>query len=164
MTQLVYRDRETVITWRDTGGTLAMTLNNLGAGAGRQGAVRDFGDPVSRIYHWVAFIEFETAPVIGEVVRIYSKTGDGTNFDNDDGTGDIAVSAEDKLRNLTLLGVIEVDQATANIQMGASGVIEISADQFMPIFWNATADNLEATNNVSGFELTPVPPQLQNDV
>ena len=59
---------------------------------------------------------------------IYLKTApDGANYDNDDGDGsDIAVSAEDKLKNLLYLGSIIVDQAAADVKMQASGLIEIA--------------------------------------
>lgn len=164
MTQLLYIDKQTAITWRDTGGTYAMTLNNLASGAGRQGAEHNFGDPIAAWYEFRAWVEFETTPVLDEIVRIYLKTGDGTIYDNDDGTGDIAVSAEAKLANVQQIGRIVVDEAAANIRMGTSGLIYIVADRVMPIFWNGTADNLQATNNTSGFDLVPVPPQLQNDV
>lgn len=163
MPNLIYRARETAITWRNTGGTAAITLTSLAAGAGRQGAMYDRGaaTDVARRLVWRAFMKFATAPVVGEVIEIYLKTGDGTHFDNDDGTGDAAVSAEDKLRNLKFLGVIEVDEASATPEFSASGEVEVSARQIAPVFWNRTADDFSSTAADHGFDLVPVPDEIQ---
>jgi hypothetical protein len=162
MANKIYVVGETAITWQDTSGTKAMTLNNLASGAGRQGAVQDLGTAAkSRQYMWRAFCQFATAPVVNEIVQIFLKTTDGTSPDNDDGTGDIAVSSADKLQNLIYLGAIVVDEAATGIKMVGHGIIEIPQKEVMPIFWNDTADNLVATNNLNGFSLTPIPSEIQ---
>jgi hypothetical protein len=163
MPNLVLGTTGTEVEWTDTTGNLAMLLNNLAAGAGRQGAVKDFttADKANR-YKWRAYCQFATTPVLGEVVEIYLKTGDGTHYDNDDGTGDIAVSDEEKLRNLIFLGTIIVDQLATGVIFSASGIIEnLDAKEIMPVFFNQTADNLVATNNLNGFKLTPLPYEVQ---
>jgi len=112
-------------------------------------------------------VQFDTAtaPVVGESVDIYLKTApDGANYDNDDGDGtDIAVSAEDKLNNLHYLGSIIVDEAAADVPMQASGIVEIAAEKVAPVFWNATADNLDddvSTTDLK-FSLIPAPFEIQ---
>lgn len=162
MANKVYQIAETAITWKDSGGTNVITLNNLAAGAGRQGALHDFGASArAREFAWRFKTEFATNPVVDELVRIYFKTSDGTDPDNDDGTGDAAVSAEDKLKNLPLIGVLKVDEAVLNIPMVKSGSIWLPHRHGAPVIWNGTADNLRATANTSTFTLTPVPPQIQ---
>ncbi len=162
MPNLVYQNEGTTLSWKDSGGDYAMTLQNLATVAGRQGAVHDFGVAArSPRFAWRFGCEFETAPVVGEVVRIYAKTSDGTDPDNDDGTGDIAVSAENKLKNLTHIGTLIVDEAVADVQMAASGFIILPHRYFMPVVWNATADNLQNTANINVFTLTPVPIEIQ---
>jgi hypothetical protein len=167
-TSKIYQKSETPITWGDSGQTYAMTLQNLATVTGRQGAVHDFGDDSvvarAREFMWRFWCEFDstTPPVVGEVVEIYWKSGDGTRYDNDDGTGDIALSSTDKLRNLLLLGVLVVDQAAADIVMSVSGgPIELPHRYGMPVIYNATADNLDNTSNASGFALTPIPMESQ---
>jgi hypothetical protein len=162
MANLVYQNDEAAITWTDTTGTLAMTLNNLAAGAGRQGAVHDFG-VAARVprFAWRLGVQFETTPVVGEYLGIYAKTSDGAYPDNDDGTGDAAVSAADKLRNLAYIGSLSVDEAAADVNMAVSGLILLPHRYFMPVVWNYSADNLQATNNVNIFSLTPVPFEAQ---
>lgn len=164
MANLIYKLDETSTTWTDTTGDLAMTLNNLASGSGRQGAQLDLGAPGtarSRIYQWWARVRFATTPVVGEPVRIYLKLSDGTRILNDDGTGDIALSAKNKLRNLHFIGSIIVDEAATGVDMVAHGSVEINARYVNPVFWNATADNLVATNNLNDFVLTPTPDQIQ---
>ena len=162
MANLVYILQGTILTWKDSGGDYAMTLNNLAAGAGRQGAVHDFGTSArADRFIWRLGVSFETQPVVGEYLGIFAKTSDGTNPDNDDGTTDIAVSATDKLRNLTQIGSLVVDEAIVDVRMAASGLVLLPHRYFMPIIWNYTADNLQATANDAVFSLTPVPYQIQ---
>ena len=162
MTNLIYENEGTAITWLASGGTNVLTLTSLGAGAGRQGAIHDF-TVAARARRFVAraFMKFATAPVVGEVIRIYLKTSDGTHYDNDDGTGDAAVSAEDKLKNLHYIGSIIVDEASATPEFSGSWDVEISGREVAPVFWNATADAFSTTAAEHGFILTPVPDEIQ---
>lgn len=162
MANLIHQNEGTIISWKDSGGTLVITLNNLATLAGRQGARHDFGVGArSPLFAWRLGVEFETQPVVGERVGVYAKTSDGTDPDNDDGTGDAAVSAEDKLRNLTLLGNLIVDEAVVDVQMARSGFVLLPHRYFQPAIWNFTADNLQATANINVFTLTPVPLEVQ---
>ena len=162
MANLIYQNDEAAISWQETSGTAVITLNNLAAGAGRQGALHDLSAAArSPRFAWRYFCQFATAPVVGEAVRIYLKTSDGTHPDNDDGTGDAAVSAEDKLRNLDQIGTLTVDQAAIGIIMVKSGFVLLPHQWVAPVIWNATADNLVATNNLNGFSLTPAPLEVQ---
>lgn len=162
MPNKVYQIEETAITWLASGGTNVLTLTSLGAGAGRQGALDDFGTSArARRYAWRAWVKFATTPVVGEVVEIYWKSSDGTHPDNDDGTGDAAVSAEDKLRNLTPIGNIIVDEASITPEFVGSGEIVIPHRHGAPVIWNATADGLSSTAGDHGFQLTPIPDEVQ---
>lgn len=168
MANLIKQNQGTIITWADSGATHAITLKGLASGTGRQGVEHDFGvAAVEREFAWFAQVQFDTAtaPVVGETVDIYLKTApDGANYDNDDGDGtDIAVSAEDKLKNLTFLGSIVVDEAAADVKMQTSGLIEIAAEKVAPVFWNATADTLDddASTTDLKFSLIPVPLEIQ---
>ena len=153
---------ETAITWLSSTGDNVITLTSVAAAAGRQGALDDFGTAArAREYAWRAWIKFATAPVVGERIDIYWKSSDGTSPDNDDGTGDAAVSAEDKLKNLEYLGSIIVDEASATPLFVASGFFEIPHRHGAPVFWNATADALSSTALDHGFKITPVPMESQ---
>ena len=166
MPNLVYVNEEAAITWRDSGGTHVLTFKGLATVSGRQGATHDFGVAArARLFRWTFFCQFDTAtaPIVGEVIRIYLKTGDGTNFDNDDGEGDLAVSNIDKLNNLHFIGALVVDEAVVDVHMQVSGLVEISSKEVIPVIWNATADTLDddAAPTNSGFDLVPVPDEIQ---
>lgn len=165
MPNKIYQLPESAITWLASGGSAVLTLTSLAASAGRQGALHDFGTAARATdYLWRAYIKFATTPVVGEYLEIYWKTSDGTHPDNDDGTGDAALSAEDKLRNLQLLGVISVDEASTTPEFAASGFLprEWCAHRYgAPVFFNRTADDLSGTAGDHGFILTPVPFEVQ---
>lgn len=162
MPNLIYVNEETPITWLASGGTALFTPTSLASGAGRQGALHDLGVAArAREYAWRAWVKFVTTPVVGEVIDIYIKTSDGTNPDNDDGTGDAAVSAEDKLKNLKWIGQIVVDEASTTPTFRASGTVYVDHRYVAPVFWNATADALSATAADHGFQLTPIPMEVQ---
>lgn len=157
-----YVARETPIVWSDTTGDLAITINNLAAGAGRVGARKDFGAGSTAFrYSWRFTCQFETPPVVGEVVQIFLATSDGTEEDGQVGTADAALSAEDKLKNLYFIGNLIVDVATVDIDFTASGICTIPTRYVSPVIFNDTADNLQATNDTGEFTLTPIPPEVQ---
>lgn len=161
MPNLILENEAAAIVWDSAGTTALFTPTSLGAAAGRQGAHYDFTTGArARRYVWRAWIKPGATRVVGERVEIYLKTSDGTHHDNDDGTGDIAVSAQDKVRNLQPLGVIQIDENAA-VEMVTSGDIEISARWVAPVFWNASANSLSATAGDFGFSLTPVPDEVQ---
>src|SRR5687768_10354163 len=105
MANKILQPLETAITWLSTGGTKPFTPTSLGSLAGRQGEHHDLGTAsATRRFRWRAWIKPGGTRVVGELVEIYLKTSDGSHPDNDDGTGDIAVSAKDKLRNVWQIG------------------------------------------------------------
>jgi len=164
MANAVYQKSGTAVKWSDTTGDLAMTLNNLAAGAGRQGAVKDWGALSTArpaLYHFRLLVQFDTAPVVGESVTLYWKSGDGTDYDNDDGTGDAALSAADKLKNLHFLGELIVDEAAADVDMSIQGFFTDLNKEGMPVVYNGTVDNLQATNNVNFVTITPIFDEVQ---
>jgi hypothetical protein len=161
MANKIYQSTETAITWLSTGGTELFTPTTLGAAAGRQGALHDFGTAArSRLFAWRAWLKPGATRVVGETVQIYLKTSDGSHPDNDDGVGDIAVSALDKLRNVSFLGTIQIDENAA-VEMVGSGIVEIGARYAGPIVWNASANALSGTAADFGFSLTPIPDEVQ---
>ena len=58
---------------------------------------------------------------------MYLKTSDGSHPDNDDGTGDIALSAADKLRNIRQLGAIVIDTDVIAREVVAPGQPALAA-------------------------------------
>ena len=146
----------------------AFECHNLASAAGRQSAPVDLGvNARPALYEWRAFVQFATTPVLNERVDFYLKTmGSSASAtahpDNDDGTGEGAVSSINKLKNLKYLGSIVVDEAAENIEMVASGEVFITARGFNVVIWNASADALTNDVDENGFMLTPVPTEIQD--
>jgi hypothetical protein len=162
MPNKVYTAIETPITFKDSGGSAAITLQNLGFGAGRISARYDRGaGSIATLYMCRATVQFETAPLIGETVEIYVSTSDGTNPDGEIGTANVALTS-DKRRNLKFVGAVIVDTISITTNITASWPVEISTRYFSVGVWNASAgDNLENTANASVIQFTPIPPELQ---
>jgi hypothetical protein len=115
------------------------------------------------VFVWRFFCQFQTNPVVGDQVEVYLKTGGyplPTRYDNDDGTGNLALSSVDKLLNLRFLAALLVDQAATGAIMSVGGQVEIPDRFVMPVIYNRTVDQLVAVNNLNGFSLTAVPDAL----
>jgi len=163
MTQKIYRAIETAITFKDSGGDAAITLQNLGFGAGRISARYDRGAGSKPMrYKWKAVVQFETAPAVGETVDLYKAESDGTYADGNVGSSDAALTSGQK-KNLTLIGQVVAQTADAATNFIASGICMIWERYFSLGVWNASAgDNLKNTANVSVVTFTPMPDELQD--
>jgi len=162
MPNKVYIARETSITFTDSSGDVALTLNNLAAGAGRISAQEDRGAGSFALDCEVrAVIEFDTAPVVGETVDIYISTSDGTDPDGQEGVADAALGSTNSLKNMLYVGSLIVTSTDADHQMTASFVCRIPTRYFSIVVHNNTADNLQATANTSWIIVTPIPSEIQ---
>lgn len=162
MPNKIYRAIETTLSFRDSGGDATLTLQNLAFGAGRVSARYDRSTGSKpHLYHWRAVVQFESTPIVGEVVEIYLFESDGTYMDGNLGTSDAALGS-DKRRNGKLIGLVIVDTTSTTTDIIASGLCLISERYFSIGVWNGSAgDNLENTANASRINLTPVPPEIQ---
>ncbi len=154
----------TPITWQDSGGTCAITLQNLAFGAGRVGAQYDKGVGAQEAWFHVHFVvQFETAPAIGEVVELYLLNHDGTHIPGSVGSADAAVTVANKRNNLHCpLIVVSAEAATADLNYEATGLAYLPMRYISPVVWNASAgDNLQNTANISVVTLTPLVDEIQ---
>ncbi|MHA2066388.1 MAG: hypothetical protein ACXABY_18610 [Candidatus Thorarchaeota archaeon] len=167
MANKVYINPETKVRWTDFTGDETFYLSLVGAGAGRNGDIHDWGAaPRAGRYHFKFVVEFDTPPVVGETVRLYIREAglDSTVTDptNDDGPNDTPLSSEDKLRNLMHVGTVVADIASANVVTSIEGTFETDARWFGPVVFNDSAgDALDTTEDVSYVDIWPVPDELQ---
>jgi hypothetical protein len=162
MANKIYVHEETAITFKNTGGTVTFTPDSITAGNGAQSAHHDLTTSArSRRFAWRAYCKMQAAPAIGDTIDVYLKYSDGTYPDNDDGTGDIALSSTDKLRNLHYIGNIVMDENSATPTFVGSGSVEIDHRYVAVVFLNSTAVQVSTTAADSGFILTPVPDEVQ---
>ena len=165
MASKVYKIDEAASTFKDSGGTKAWTLQALADGAGRQSDHIDLGAlGTAKAYRfkWEFQCQMQATPTVGNMIDLYLKqSDDAAIWDNDDGTGDIAVSALDKVRNLALFGSVQIDEAAANIPTVLRGVVEIYSRYVSVVAWNGSGAALKNTANVSFLTLTPIPDEVQ---
>lgn len=153
---------ESAITFKDSGGSAVITLQNLAFGVGRVSARYDRGaGSRATKFKWRAVIQFETAAVLGEIVEVHIFESDGTYVDGTVGTGDAAL-ASDKRRNATTSLFVRVDTVSTATDIVASGEVWILDRYFSVGVWNGSAgDNLENTANVCVISFTPMPDEIQ---
>lgn len=164
MANKVYQLHETAISWKPATQTPTETweADAIANAAGRQGALHDFGtSSIARRFAWRFYTQCQATPTVGNLIRLYWKSSDGSHPDNDDGTGDAAVSAEDKLRNLLYLGAAVVDEAAANIEFTRSGMFFLPHRYGAPVLWNASGATLTTDEAEHAFILTPIPDEIQ---
>lgn len=150
----------TTVTWQDSGGTEAITLQNLGNANGRNGAIHDWGaGPRATRYHIKVRGSLEGAGTVGLNVRIaIREAGLGsspTDPTNDDG-GNVVLSSVDKLLNLKNVATLAVDEAAADIVMSVEEVFECAARHFGPVVYNASGASLQNTANDWVISITPM--------
>lgn len=163
MANKIYRAVESAVTFKDSGGTVVITLQNLAFGAGRVSARYDRGaGSLARLHEVIGIFQFETAPALGEAVEVYLFQSDGTYMDGTLGTSDAALTS-DKRRNGMLIGTVIADTtSTATDIVARFQDVPISSRYYSIGVWNASAgDNLENTSNASSIIVTPMPPEIQ---
>lgn len=165
MANKVYMITETSIVFgSEVGDDVAWSTESIASGAGRQSAFHDRGaDGTARafVYRYRFYTQAQATPTVGNACRLYNKTSDGTHPDNDDGTSDAAVSAEDKLKNLTPLRGAIVDEAAANIEYVSKGRIAIAERYFGPVLWNAMGSTITADAAETKAVFTPIVHEVQ---
>jgi hypothetical protein len=157
MANKIYRAVETAFTWKDSGGTNAITLASLGSGAGRSGAQYDrgAGSLPSRV-RWEAQFKTGSAVTIGLGVRLYLYTGETASADL---TTDAARAAETLFNNFLPIGQI-LASSNAVGPFFASGIVELG--RYVGVgFWNASGQTFTGSNGDSMITFTPIPDEIQ---
>lgn len=159
----IYRASETPIVFRDSGGDVVLTCQNLAFGAGRVSAQYDRGaGSKAKLHEVIGVFQFETAAALKEVVEIWLFQSDGTYVDGNVGTTDAALVSA-KRDNGILIGAVIVDTiSTATDIIGRFADVPITSRYYSIGVWNASAgDNLENTANASRVIVTPMPDEIQ---
>ena len=165
MANLIYAKAATPIVFgSEVADDVDWSTESIANGAGRQSDQWDRGvlttaQPTR--FHYRFYSQFQATPTLGNVCRLLLKTSDGTHPDNDDGTGDLAVSSINKLNNLMELVPIVVDEAAANIEMVSQGVVYLFARYVQAVLWNASGATITADAAETKLILTPFPDEIQ---
>lgn len=169
MTNPVYVEDGSVITWQDSGGTYTMTLQNLATVAARVGARADLGAwPRPPMFRWYVETEWATAPASGNGLELWF-----AGWDNDTGpaspqaqvpatdTGYAAGAAGlSKRRNMIYGGVVTAETAAVG-PFSNSGLVLLPYRYVSPLVYNGGTTGLKNTANATFIRLTPVYPDIQ---
>lgn len=166
MTQLVHRTRGTSVTFSDS---LAVpdvdcSLTGLLADAGQVSAQYDAGATAARLWEWRMTIQMATAGVVGESVDLYAAFGDGTTIDGDVGAVDASLASTNRLKNMTYIGSVIVQDTTTSADVTSSGLFSVNARYITIVVHNNTSDALVSSDGSNIVTLTPVADQIQNNV
>ncbi len=157
--------RGTALTFKDSGGDYALTLNALGDNEARISAQADLGTGATAdMYEVRVVVEWDAAPSVRETCDIYIATSDGTDPDGQGGVADAAFALAN-LDNVNRVGSVVAHTAAADQQFTASFVTRISTRYFSVIVHNnaqTAADNLQNTANTSWVIVTPISYQAQD--
>lgn len=151
----------TAITLKNTGGTVALTLTSVAAGAGRKSAQVDLGATFSPRFLVTLLTKFGSAPTAGTPVEVYwASTPDGSAYDGGIAAGDDALSDADINKQLQLIGVLCADNTT-NAQQQAWMFFPPSRYGIIVVF-NGTGQALSGTAGDHLVTLTPLIDQYQS--
>lgn len=168
MANKVYvNDEADVLIGSEVGDDIALSSESIADGAGRQSATIDLGAaPRASIFKVEGWTQAVATPTLGAHTAWHlksagSETATPDHWTNDDGTGDIAVSATDKLKNCPLILSTIVDEAAANIEYGSKGIREILARHIAIIQQVEMGSAVTADAAETKFRLTPMPDEIQ---
>lgn len=169
MTNPVYSQIGSTITWQDSGGTYTMTLQNLATVAGRVGARADLGAwPRPLLWRWYMEIEWAVAPTIDQAVELWF-----AGWDNDTGpaspTGQVpatdtgyAAAAAGLSKRKNIIAAAPVTAETAAVgPFSAGGVIALPYRYVSPLVYNGGGQALKNTANANFIRLSPFYPDIQ---
>jgi len=161
MPNKIYQVIESAITFKDSGGSAVITLQNLAASAVRISARYDRGaGSLPRRYQWRAVFQWTTTPTLNQYADVYLAESDGTYADGTVGTADASI-VTGQLLNLFKLGFNRITVASAATNIITSGECRINDRYFSVAVYNRAAVNFQNTANVSFITFTPIPDELQ---
>jgi hypothetical protein len=164
MPNLVYRAVESAIDFRDSGGVVVLTLNNLAFGAGRVSARYDRGAGSRARLHEVRGV-FQAASggfSIGDPIELWLFQSDGTYADGLVGSADASLATNAR-RNGIFIGNVLADTAVAGTDIVASFQDVVITSRYYSIgVWNGAASrNLNNVANSCRVIVTPMPDEIQ---
>lgn len=156
-----------ILVGSEAGDDVALSSESIADNAGRQSANIDLGAYPNTLRYLVeAWTQAQATPTLGTVQRWHAKLGGATgatpdHWTNDDGEGDIALSAQDKLRNCPLLVAIFCDEAAANIEFSAKAIVDIPTRWLAVIEYNDLGSAVTTDAAETKLRLTPLPDEIQ---
>lgn len=165
-TSLQYVLPGTPVTFADSAQTptRTFTLSAMANGAGQYSDRHDKGAGAQPAWWQIAcHLQLTGTNLPGATVELYVVHWDAAGANSDGNLGTTTASlATDKRRNLKLIGVLVVDQATTNVTMSVNITnVYIPGRYFSLAMWNGTTLPLKTDTAVHGCAAIPMSPQMQ---
>jgi hypothetical protein len=162
----IFHDQGSTTTWRDSGGTYAITMDALAAGAGRVGARGDLGAwPHGILWRWYLETAWAANPVANETLDFFLALWDSDTPASpwaQVASTDSALSSAAQRNNLRYVGSAVAQSAGTGV-MSSGGVVLIPARYISPVLYNASAAKALAAVGTTPtiLRITPLYPQAQ---
>lgn len=154
------------ITVKSSGGTAAITMTSVANSAARQSAKIDFGTPRARRYLLVAEVELAATPTAGLSIEFYGGWSNSATAGTDNPGGasgsDAAYAGyssnlDASLKQLTYLGdLVVTTQATATVQRGIVGIVEIPTQYVCLVVYNKSGAAFHSSATNVAFRFIPI--------
>ena len=157
--EVYLREGTTIVFGSEGGDDVAWSTESITNTNGRQSAQHDFGVvPRPDELRIRFYTQCQATPTLGGRIEVYAKTSDHAtlHLDNDDGTGDIALSSPNKLKNLHWVGPAIVDEAAANIEFVFSGRFKTASRYIHFVFVNNSGATITTDVAETKLEMTPI--------
>lgn len=154
----------TPIVFKSSGGVL-LTPTSITNGAGRISDRHDRGAGAKPLeYEWECSVKTAAAATIARTLRLFligsSAATGAAGTDGQFSHSDAALSAQDLLRNLTPIGLVQADTTSNPGTFTNRGFCFITARYIQAAIWNDLNATLSATASDFTLTLTPIPPSF----
>jgi hypothetical protein len=161
-TQKIYETPGSIVTFRGSGGTIALTPQNEGVGKGRISNAWDRGAGAQPArYKWRMRTRWAVTANSGDTLRIYLVTSDGTNPDGTLSASDAELTSEAPLlNNCQFIGSV-ASAGVSQVEV-SSGVCLIHDRYVQAAVWNGSVTKaLTNTETDHILTLIPIPDDIQ---
>lgn len=160
MANKIYTAAESAITFGDSSQTVVLAMQNLAANTGVIGAELDRGaGSLASRFRLRGSFQKGVAGVVGQVIRIFIFTSDGTNRDGLVGTS--GALTENQALNAFLTLPVIVNTTSTSVRINQSFVVEIPFRYISVGVINSTTGLLLNSANACVISLTPIPDEIQ---
>ena len=151
----------TPIIFKSTGGVL-LTPTSITSGAGRISDRHDRGAGALPLeYEWKCEVKTAAAATIGRTLRLFwigsSAATGATGTDGRFSHSDAVLGAQDLLRNLNPMGIVQADNTSNPGTFVGRGICFLTARYIQAAIWNDLNATLSATATDFTLTLTPIP-------
>jgi hypothetical protein len=144
----------------EAGADVAFSMEGVTTANGRVSAQIDWGAlPRPAMYEWSCEVQWQATPTQGAVLELYvagAPDADSTQIDGDIGATDAALGDVDMRRNLTYIGCVVSENATASEICVASGLFMFTQRYMSIVGYNAGGSTIHATDSAFRFNIVPV--------